>query len=323
MDALIDFFNDLNPANSSFLLELSIFFVIGAISFLILGFVQARSAVKERAARIVLDERERAQNSKRSLRYSSLKAVSQLIEYTTKHYSSTNDEKMKVLRRRLIQAGIYDPRAVGYFFFVRLTLAVGLAVAVFLAHPLIALRSTTAFWLLVIVAAIVGYVGPSVYIDRRITSRKLEHRAGFPDFMDLLVVCADAGLPMEAAFERIGREMGDSYPSLTGNIHMTNLEIRAGRSLKDALERFADRLAIEEARAFAVLINQSIDLGSSITDALRVYSDDMRHKRLSLAEEKAYALPVKLSLPMMICIFPVLFVVIMLPIFVRLYTGNY
>ena len=323
MDALIDFFNDLNPANSSFLLELSIFFVIGAISFLILGFVQARSAVKERAARIVLDERERAQNSKRSLRYSSLKAVSQLIEYTTKHYSSTNDEKMKVLRRRLIQAGIYDPRAVGYFFFVRLTLAVGLAVAVFLAHPLIALRSTTAFWLLVIVAAIVGYVGPSVYIDRRITSRKLEHRAGFPDFMDLLVVCADAGLPMEAAFERIGREMGDSYPSLTGNIHMTNLEIRAGRSLKDALERFADRLAIDEARAFAVLINQSVDLGSSITDALRVYSDDMRHKRLSLAEEKAYALPVKLSLPMMICIFPVLFVVIMLPIFVRLYTGNY
>ena len=323
MDALIDFFNDLNPANSSFLLELSIFFVIGATSFLILGFVQARTAVKERAARIVLDERERAQNSKRSLRYSSLKAVTQLIEYTTKHYSSTNDEKMKVLRRRLIQAGIYDPRAVGYFFFVRLTLAVGLAVAVFLAHPLIALRSTTAFWLLVIVAAIVGYVGPSVYIDRRITSRKLEHRAGFPDFMDLLVVCADAGLPMEAAFERIGREMGDSYPSLTGNIHMTNLEIRAGRSLKDALERFADRLAIDEARAFAVLINQSIDLGSSITDALRVYSDDMRHKRLSLAEEKAYALPVKLSLPMMICIFPVLFVVIMLPIFVRLYTGNY
>jgi len=323
MDALSDFFNDLNPANSSILLELSIFFVIGAISFLILGLVQARTAVKERAARIVLDERERVQNSKRSLRYSSLKAVTQLIEYTTKHYSSTNDEKMKVLRRRLIQAGIYDPRAVGYFFFVRLTLAVSLTVAVFLAHPLIALRSTTAFWLFVIVAAIVGYVGPSVYIDRRITSRKLEHRAGFPDFMDLLVVCADAGLSMEAAFERIGREMGDSYPSLTANIHMTNLEIRAGRALKDALERFADRLAIEEARAFAVLINQSIDLGSSITDALRVYSDDMRHKRLSLAEEKAYALPVKLSLPMMICIFPVLFVVILLPIFVRLYTGSY
>jgi len=138
-----------------------------------------------------------------------------------------------------------------------------------------------------------------------------------------LVVCADSGLSMEAALERIGREVGESYPSLSANVHMTNLEIRAGRNLKDALERFAERLALEEAKAFATLINQSIDLGSSITDALRVYSDDMRHKRLSRAEEKAYALPAKLSLPMMVCIFPVLFVVILLPVFVKLHSGHY
>jgi tight adherence protein C len=141
--------------------------------------------------------------------------------------------------------------------------------------------------------------------------------------MDLLVVCADSGLSMEASLERVGRELGDSYPSLTANIHVTNLEIRAGRALKDALERFADRLALDEARAFATLINQSIDLGSSITDALRVYSDDMRHKRLSTAEEKAYALPAKLSVPMMVCIFPVLFVVILLPVFIRVHYMNF
>jgi tight adherence protein C len=176
---------------------------------------------------------------------------------------------------------------------------------------------------MVIVGGIAGYVGPSMYIDRRISGRKVEHRGGFPDFMDLLVVCADSGLSMEASLERVGRELGDSYPSLTANIHMTNLEIRAGRALKDALERFADRLALEEARSFATLINQSLDIGSSITDALRVYSDDMRHKRLSNAEEKAYALPAKLSLPMMICIFPVIFVVILLPVFVRLHVGNF
>jgi tight adherence protein C len=128
---------------------------------------------------------------------------------------------------------------------------------------------------------------------------------------------------MEASLERVGRELGESYPSLTTNIHMTNLEIRAGKNLKDALERFADRLALEEARSFATLINQSLDLGSSITDAMRVYSDDMRHKRLSLAEEKAYALPAKLSVPMMVCIFPVIFVVILLPVFVRLHVGHY
>jgi Flp pilus assembly protein TadB len=114
---------------------------------------------------------------------------------------------------------------------------------------------------------------------------------------------------MEPSLERVGRELADSYPSLCTNLHITNLEIRAGRSMTEALEHLGDRLGLEEARALATLIQQSAELGSSITDALRVYSDDMRHKRLSRAEEKAYSLPAKLSLPMMICIFPVLFVV--------------
>ena len=112
--------------------------------------------------------------------------------------------------------------------------------------------------------------------------------------MDLLVVCADAGLSMEASLDRVGRELGDSYPSLTANIHMADLEIRAGRTMSEALEHLGDRLGLEEARSFATLIQQSEELGSSITDALRVYSDDMRHKRLSRAEEKAYSLPAKL-----------------------------
>ena len=141
--------------------------------------------------------------------------------------------------------------------------------------------------------------------------------------MDLLVVCAEAGLSMEASLDRVGRELGDSYPSLTANIHMACLEIRAGRTMSEALEHLGDRLGIEEARSFSTLIQQSAELGSSITDALRIYSDDMRHKRLSRAEEKAYSLPAKLSVPMMVCIFPVLFVVILLPVFVRLHVGNY
>src|SRR5499427_6991630 len=128
---------------------------------------------------------------------------------------------------------------------------------------------------------------------------------------------------MEASLERIGRELGESYPSLCANIHMTNLEIRAGRTMTDALDRLGDRLGLDEARSFATLIQQSAELGSSITDALRVYSDDMRHKRLSRAEEKAYSLPTKLSLPMMLCIFPTLFVVILLPVYVRIHLGLY
>jgi len=321
MQLMISQFGNILNDNANLVLAVLVFLAAGTLAFSVMAFVRVRGSVKRRASNI-LDESERSNNPARSLRYSSLKAVTQLIEYTTKHYSTANDENMRVLRQRMVQAGIFDPRGVAFFFMARTALAIGLAAMVFAARPMVASHGTTFFWLMVIVGGIVGYVGPSMYIDRRIASRKEEHRAGFPDFMDLLVVCADSGLSMEAALERVGRELGDSYPSLSANVHITNLETRAGRALKDALERFGERLALEEAHAFATLINQSIDLGSSITDALRVYSDDMRHKRLALAEEKAYALPAKLSVPMMVCIFPVLFVVILLPVFVRLHVNH-
>jgi tight adherence protein C len=152
---------------------------------------------------------------------------------------------------------------------------------------------------------------------------RTEYRLGFPDFMDLLVVSSDAGLSIEAALDRVRGELSDAYPSFATNIHMTNLEIRAGRGLTEALEQFAERLGLDEAHSFATLIKQSDELGSSIGDTLRVYSDDMRHKRLSRAEEKAHSLPAKLTIPMMVCVFPVLFIVILCPVIVRLATNNW
>jgi tight adherence protein C len=303
MDSIVAIFPDILSDSNTIFVGLLIFLAAGTLAFSLMAAVRVRGAAKKRTARIMSDEDRRGHG--RSLQYSSAKALSKLIEYTTK------------------QAGIYDPRGVAFFFIGRTALAIGLAAAIFIVVPLIKPIGGSFFWLMVVAGGIAGYIGPSFYVDRRISARTLQHRSGFPDFMDLLVVCADSGLSMEASLERVGKELGQGYPSLSANIHLTNLEIRAGRHLKDALEHFADRLALEEARAFATLINQSIDLGSSITDAMRVYSDDMRHKRLSRAEEKAYALPAKLAVPMMVCIFPVLFVVILLPVIVRLHVGGY
>jgi tight adherence protein C len=318
-DNLLGVFGD----RSAIMLTLLVFLAATTMAFGVMATVHARGAVKRRAAGIA--EHSGDANETRALRASSLKAVQRLLDYTTKHYSASDKDKgeMKVLRRRLIQAGIFEAHAVGYFFVARTALAVGLGIAVFVLGPMIVPLQGSSFWLSVIVGGIAGYLAPSMYVDRRIAARRAEHRIGFPDFMDLLVVCADSGLSMEASLDRVGRELGDSYPSLCTNLHMANLEIRAGRSMTEALEHLGDRLGLEEARSFATLIQQSAELGSSITDALRVYSDDMRHKRLSLAEEKAYSLPAKLAIPMMVCIFPVLFVVILLPVVVRLYTGHY
>ena len=209
------------------------------------------------------------------------------------------------------------------FFLSRVVLAVGAAAMAFFVLPSFGFEGKTSFWVLMLASGLLGYLAPSIIVDRMIAKKKLEHQMGFPDFMDLLVVCADAGLAMEASLDRVARELGDAYPSLSANVHMTNLEIRAGRTLTDSLEQFGARVGLEEARSFATLIQQSEELGSSIGDALRVYSDDMRHKRLSRAEEKAYALPAKLAVPMMVCIFPTLFVVILLPVIVRVVTHNW
>ena len=304
------------------MLAVVVFLAAGTLAFTVMAGVRLRGDIKRRAASIS-NYGEQQKGGGRGLRESSMKAAKQLLDYTTKHYATTDTKNMKVLRQRLIQGGFYDPRAVGFFFLARTGLAVGLALAVFFIVPVFLSAEGSKFWMMVGAAGVVGYVGPTFYLDRTIKKRKMEYQSGFPDFMDLLVVCADSGLSMEAALNRVGSELTDTYPSLAANIHMTNLEIRAGRTLADALERFADRVGLDEVRAFVTLISQSIELGSNITQALRVYSDDMRHKRLSRAEEKAYALPAKLALPMMVCIFPVLFVVILLPVFVRIQTGNF
>ncbi|HEX3938203.1 MAG TPA: type II secretion system F family protein [Xanthobacteraceae bacterium] len=301
------------------LINVLIFLTASTLAFSALNTVFAREAVRRRAARMGGEDGGMPDN-RRSLRYSGLRAAQKLVDYTTKHYSEEGATDLKALRQRLVLAGVYDPHGAAYYFLARGALAVIFAIAAYLGLSMLGLNTKTSFWLFVFGGACFGYLAPSLYLDRRIASRRLEHQAGFPDFMDLLVVCADAGLSIEAALDRIGRELGLSYPSLAANIHMANLEIRAGRTMTEALEHLGDRLGLEEARSFATLIAQSDELGSSISDALRVYSDDMRHKRLSRAEEKAYSLPAKLAIPMMVCIFPVLFVVILCPVIVRVAT---
>jgi tight adherence protein C len=285
--------------------------------------MQVRFAVKRRAAGIGSGLANSSAEDPRSLRYASRIAAQRLIDYTTKHYSSSDKGETKELRRKLIQAGFLDARAPAFFFLARVVTAVAFALAAFLLMPLVLRDDSSMLWPAVWVAALFGYFGPTVYLSRRIAGRQVEHRIGFPDFMDLLVVCADAGLSMEAALDRVGRELADSYRSLSGNIHMATLEMRAGRTLSETLDHLADRLGLEEARSFATLLQQSEKLGSSLTEALRVYSDDMRHKRLSRAEEKAYSLPAKLSVPLTLCVFPVVIIVIMLPVYVKLKLGAY
>ncbi len=248
-----------------------------------------------------------------------------IAEKATKHFeSATEGERIKTLRQRLIRAGYLDPKAVGIFFLARIGVALALAPFAALTLPRLLPDLPGALsWGVVGLLGLVGYQLPSMYIDRRAKQNRFEAEDGFPDFLDLMVVCADSGLSMEAALERVSHELAVSYPSLSTNLTLASLEIRAGHTLGNALDNLADRLNLDEAHSFATLLQQSEELGSSLTEALRVYSDDMRHKRLSRAEEKAYSLPAKLSIPLTLCIFPVVMIVALLPVIVRIKSGVY
>ena len=145
-----------------------------------------------------------------------------------------------------------------------------------------------------------------------------QFRLLFPDFLDLLVVCADAGLTIEAAFERVRAEVGRRSHAFGMNLQMMGAEIRAGRGMVEALVSLADRLDLDEATSFVGMLRQSIELGSDVGDALRVFSEEMRDKRLLRAEEAANKLSVKLVLPLGLFIFPVVLLVVMLPVLIKM-----
>ena len=223
------------------------------------------------------------------------------------------------LRRDLIRAGYFSDDAIRLYIFARIALVLVLpAITYFL---IVILFSPVNFYVslaVVAVAALIAILGPDAYIARRQTLRQKEYRIVFPDLIDMLVVCTDAGLSLDAAFARIHPEISKQSRAMGMNLTFLGAETRAGRSTADALGTFADRLNIDEVRAFVITLRQSLELGTDMSNALRVFSDEMRTKRLLRAEETANKLPVKMVLPLGGLIFPVILMLILLPVILRL-----
>lgn len=223
------------------------------------------------------------------------------------------------IHQKLMQAGIFNPNAVGVFIAMRVVLALVLPIALAVAMQFFSEASNPLVLVgLPIAVAVIGLFLPDYYIARRTARYEDECRRGFPDLLDLLVVATDAGMGLEQAIGRVGNEIIANYPGLGANIYLMTLELRMGRGFSEALNNLVARTGVPEIRSFATLLQQSRELGSSVTAALRIYSDDMRHKRMSVAEEKAYALPAKMVLPLALFLFPVIVLIVMLPVIIRI-----
>lgn len=228
------------------------------------------------------------------------------------------DTKDATLRARLVAAGFKEDYAPRVYSLIRLILVVGLPLALFAFLWLGGdAPSTSRLIIMGMIMALMGLYVPSLLVRIRADRRQQQLINGFPDALDLMLVCVEAGLGLEAAFNRVGMEMTRSHPLLAEQFGAVVLELRAGRSQEDALRRLADRAGADEIRAFATLLIQSAKLGSSVAQTLRTYAAEMRERRRMRAEEKAHRLPVLLSIPLVCCMLPVMIGVLMLPAVIR------
>lgn len=224
------------------------------------------------------------------------------------------------LEQKLFRAGFYGGAAPLLFQLSRISLVVIAFVVTFGAATLLVPSSipTPVVFAVCMVFSLGFMVIPSIALDAYANGVREQHRRGFPDFMDLMITCADAGMSLEAAVTRVSTEFAATHKHLGVQLSILMLQLRAGKSLREALRDLADRIGLEEAKSLAVLFRQSEELGTSLVDALRVYSNEMRRQRILHAEEKANSLPVRMVLPLGLCVFPVVMMIIMLPVVIRM-----
>lgn len=224
------------------------------------------------------------------------------------------DDASNKIGEKLQRAGYEQPWAPRAFTLAR---AIGTLLLPTLVLSVIAIGGNwpepAKLYMAVMGAAVVGLYAPGFIVGSRAENRAKEVLNGFPDTLDLLLVCLEAGLGIDAAFSRVGSEIVGSHPLLAKLFGQVSLELRAGRSREVALRLLAKKSGVPEITAFTTLIIQSDKLGASVASALRIYASEMREARRLRAEEKAHRIPVLLSIPLVCFMLPVMVSVLMLP----------
>jgi tight adherence protein C len=224
-----------------------------------------------------------------------------------------NAEQLAFLKSRLTRAGIYGPNAVKIFLGIKVLLVLVLPLTAGVLPLLLGLVGWRAAGFLAVVACGVGILTPGFWLDFQRSRRQEELRAALPDILDMLVLCAEAGVSIHAAFQRVTEEVQVVHPGLAREMNIMHSEIQIGLSIGDALLKFAERCDIDEVRTLAQIIQQAERYGTSTVKALRLHADTSRQARQLRAEEQAQRAAVKILFPTLLCIFPAIFIVILGP----------
>ena len=242
------------------------------------------------------------------------KVKNPLLAWVQASTSLKDKEDRSKLDKSLRDAGFESPSAPALFFVIRFGLAIGLPFAFLIAQTL---SSKPMVGLPLIFGALflcaVGLILPQAVIDRIGQARRNKLEREFPDALDLMVVCVEAGLGIEAAFIRVGEEVVHSHPRISQEFEKVSQELRAGRTRAEALRNLGNRTGVPAVTSFATLLIQTDALGTSVGQTLRIYSQEMRETRFLKAEEKAMRIPVLMTVPLVACILPVIITALLLP----------
>jgi tight adherence protein C len=223
-------------------------------------------------------------------------------------------KEMGNLRLRLVQAGFRRPEAITIFFGIRVLFAVVMFVV--LSTPLIVRPNT----MMALGGLGLGYILPGMVLARLAKARAHRIRLALADALDLLVVSVEAGLGLDQALSRVGAELAFAYPDLSDELRLINLELRAGKARAEALRNLADRTGVDDLSSLVTMLIQTDKFGTSVAQSLRVYSETLRTKRRQRAEEAAAKTGVKMVFPLVLCIFPSIWVVTIGPAAIRFVT---
>jgi len=211
--------------------------------------------------------------------------------------------EMGKLQKRLVAAGFRNNDAMIVFFGIRVVAAVGLFAL--LVMPLITQPSLP----MALVGCLLGYMAPSILLARMAKRRQHRMRLGLPDALDLLVVSVEAGLGLDQAIQRVSQELAFAHPDLCDELRLINLELRAGKPRTEALHNLGERTGVDDIISLVAMLVQTDKFGTSVAQSLRVHSETTRTKRRQRAEEAAAKTGVKMVFPLVICIFPAIWIV--------------
>lgn len=236
------------------------------------------------------------------------------FRWVTASTSISDVQERRKLGQALLLAGFENPNATIWYVVARFSLAIALPI-LFLSLQSISPKPASGFgsifWPMLLCGA--GLLLPGWLLASRAASRRVQLEAEFPDALDLMVVCVEAGLSLDAAFLRVGQEISESHPGIAHEFARVSEQLRAGRARPEALRTMVDRTGVDAIKSFVSLLIQTEALGTGIAQTLRTYSKEMRDTRYVKAEEKAMRIPVLMTIPLVVCILPVIVTALLLP----------